>query len=125
MKLFQQMLVATASLGLIAPVATQASDVINLDGMNDYSRSKKTSNRIDSKTFANDVIEDIAVLKGRVDGLEAQSNDFEASAFSSTTTMDGKAIMWIGGVDGGDNLGGSETVPVSYTHLTLPTILLV
>ena len=104
------MLVATAALGLIAPVATQASDVINLDGMNDYSRSKKSSKRIDSKTFINDVNEDIAILKGRVDGLEAQQNDIEAGAFSSTTTMDGKAIMWIGGVDGADNLGGEETV---------------
>lgn len=34
------MLVATASLGLIAPIAAQASDVINLKGMNDYNRSK-------------------------------------------------------------------------------------
>ena len=110
------MLVATAALGLIAPVATQASDVINLDGMNDYSRSKKSSKRIDSKTFINDVNEDIAILKGRVDGLEAQQNDIEAGAFSSTTTMDGKAIMWIGGVDGADNLGGEETVQTGYTY---------
>ena len=112
------MLVATASLGLIAPVATQASDVINLDGMNDYSRSKKTSNRIDSKTFINDVNEDIAVLKGRVDGLEAQQSDFEASAFSSTTTMDGKAIMWIGALDGANEIDGTdrETVQTGYTY---------
>lgn len=38
-------------------------------------------------------------------------------AFSSTTTMDGKAIMWIGGVDGGDNLtGGTEAVQTGYTY---------
>ena len=114
------MLVATASLGLIAPVATQASDVINVDGMNDYSSSKKSSNRIDSKTFINEVSEDIAILKGRVDGLEALQGDFEAGAFSSTTTMDGKAIMWIGGVDGGDNLTdaqtGTEVVQTGYTY---------
>ena len=54
MKLFQQMLVATAAMGLLAPVATQASDVLNLDGMNDYSRSKKSSKKIDSKTFINE-----------------------------------------------------------------------
>ena len=112
------MLVATASLGLIAPVATQASDVINLDGMNDYSRSKKSSNRIDSKTFINEVNEDIAVLKGRVDGLEAQQSDFEAGAFSSTTTMDGKAVMWIGSVDGANEIDGTdrETVQTGYTY---------
>ncbi len=118
MKLFQQMLVATAAAGLLAPVATQASDVINLDGMNDYSRSKKTSNRIDSKTFINNVDEDIAVLNGRVDGLEAQQNNFEAGAFSSTTTMDGKAIMWIGAVDGANEIDGTDTesVQTGYTY---------
>ena len=110
------MLVATAAASLFAPVATQASDVLNLDGMNDYSRSKKSSKRIDSKTFINNVNEDIAVLNGRVDGLEAQHNDIEAGAFSSTTSMDGKAVMWIGGVDGGDNLDGQETVQTGYTY---------
>ena len=101
------MLVATAALGLIAPVATQASDVINLDGMNDYSRSKKSSKRIDSKTFINDVNEDIAILKGRIDGLEAKQNNFEASSFSDTTTFDGKAVFVIGAVDGNDEQNDS------------------
>lgn len=110
------MLVATAAAGLMAPVATQASDVLNLDGMNDYSRSKKTSNRIDNKTFINDVNEDIAILNGRVDGLEAQQNNIEAGAFSSTTTMDGKAIMWIGGVDGADKIGDSESIQTGYSY---------
>ena len=116
MKLFQQMLVATAAMGFLAPVATQASDVLNLDGMNDYSRSKKSSKKIDSKTFINDVNEDIAVLKGRVDGIEAQQNDFEAGAFSSTTTMDGKAVMWIGAIDGANNTGAQEAVQTGYTY---------
>ncbi len=116
MKLFQQMLVATAALGLVAPIAAQASDVINLDGMNDYSKSKKSSKRIDSQTFINETNEGIAVLKGRVDGLEALQNDYEAAAFSSTTTMDGKAIMWVGAVDGGDEIGGSETTQTGYSY---------
>ena len=110
------MLVATAAMGLLAPVATQASDVLNLDGMNDYSRSKKSSKKIDSKTFINDVNEDIAVLKGRVDGIEAQQNDFEAGAFSSTTAMDGKAVMWIGAIDGANNTGAQEAVQTGYTY---------
>ena len=101
MKLFQQMLVAGATLSLIAPIAAQASDVVNLEEMSSYSRSKKSSSRLDSKTFINEVSEDIAKLKGRVDGLEAQQNNFEAGAFSGTTSMDGKAAFWIGGVDGG------------------------
>ena len=86
--------------------------------MNSYSRSNtKKSSRLDSNTFVNNVNEDIAKLKGRVDGLEAQHNHFEAGAFSSTTTMDGKAIMWVGGVDGGDTLGGgTEAVGTGYTY---------
>jgi len=117
MKLFQQMLVAGASLSLIAPIAAQASDVVNLEEMSSYSRStKKISSRIDSSTFTNKISEDLANLKGRVDGLEVKQSEFEAGSFTDTTTMDGKAIMWIGGVDGGDNLGGVETVGTGYTY---------
>ena len=110
------MLVAGASLSLIAPIAAQASDVLNIDGMNDYSRSNKSAKKFDNATFVNETNEDIAILKGRVDGLEAQQNNFDAGAFSSTTTMDGKAIMWIGAVDGSDNLGGTETTQTGYTY---------
>ena len=122
MKLFQQMLVAGASLSLLAPVASQASDLVNIEEMNSYARSQSRSSKIDSKTFINEVSEDIAQLKGRVDGLEAQQNNFEAGAFSSTTSMDGKAIFWIGGVDGADNLNdsslgdGKETIGTGYTY---------
>ena len=106
MKLFQQMLVATASLGLIAPIAAQASDIINLEGMNDYSRSKKSSSkRFDNNTFVNQVNEELAGLKSRIDGLEAQQNNFEAGSFSDTTTLDGKAIFTIGSVDTEDHPG--------------------
>ena len=71
MKLFQQMLVAGAALSLIAPLATQASD-INLEGMNDYSRkSKKSSRRFDSKSFINTVNDELA----SVNEQEAQPID--------------------------------------------------
>ena len=72
------MLVAGASLSLIAPIAAQASDMVNLEEMNSYSSSKSQSSIFDSKTFINEVSEDIANLKGRVDGLEAQQNELEA-----------------------------------------------
>ena len=39
MKLFQQMLVAGATVSLIAPIAAQASDVVNVDEINSYARS--------------------------------------------------------------------------------------
>ena len=66
------MLVASASMSLIAPIAAQASDVVNLEEMNSYSRSETKSSRLDSKTFINEVSEDIANLKSRVDGLEVK-----------------------------------------------------
>jgi len=115
MKLFQQMLVAGASLSLLAPVAAQASDVVNLEEMNSYSRSQTNSSRLDSNTFINEVSEDIAILKGRVDGLEVKQNEFEAGGFSDTTVMNGKAIFDIGGVE---NSSGdlSEAVGFQYTY---------
>ena len=63
-------------MSLIAPIAAQASDVINIEEMNSYARSQTKSSRIASKTFINEVSEDIAKLKGRVDGLAAQQNNF-------------------------------------------------
>ena len=45
------MLVAGATMSLIAPIAAQASDVINIEEMNSYSRSETKSSRLDSKTF--------------------------------------------------------------------------
>ena len=94
------MLVAGASVSLLAPIAAQASDVVNLEEMNSYVRSTKNqSSRIDSNTFINKVSEDIATLKGRVDGLEAKQNNFEAGSFSDTTTLDGKVVMGLMGTD--------------------------
>ena len=52
MKLFQQLLVAGATVSLIAPIAAQASDVVNLEEMDGYVRStKKQSSRLDKNTF--------------------------------------------------------------------------
>ena len=109
------MLVAGASLSLLAPIAAQASDVVNLEEMNSYSRSKKKSSRLDSKTFINEVSEDMANLKSRVDGLEVKQNEFEAGGFSDTTVMSGKAIFDIGGVE---NSSGdlAEAIGFQYTY---------
>ena len=81
MKLFQQMLVAGASLSLLAPSVAQASDV-NFEEMNSYSRSSKSStNRIDSKTFSNELVN----INERVDNIESRFNGLEAGGFSDTT----------------------------------------
>ena len=104
------MLVASAAVGMIAPIAAQASD-INLEGLNGYSRSKSSTKRFDSKTFTNEVSEELATF----DALEAQQNNFEAGSFSDTTTLSGKAIFTVGGVE---NSSGdlTEGVQALYTY---------
>ena len=102
------MLVAGASLSLIAPIAAQASDVINLEELNSYSRGKSKISRLDNKTFINEVSEEIVNLNGRVDGLEARQNNYEAGSFSDTTTLDGKAAFWIGAIDGATKVDADD-----------------
>ena len=107
------MLVASAAIGLIAPIGAQAND-INIEGMNSYSRSKSSSKKqqFNNKTFSNE----IANVNEKVENLEAQSNEFEAGSFSSTTTMDGKVVFAVGAVDGGDTIGGSEALSFAAVH---------
>ena len=111
MKLFQQLLVAGASLSLLAPIAAQASDAVNLGEMNSYVRNKSRSARFDSKTFINKVNDKTAAL-------ETQQNKFEAGGFSDTTTLDGKAVITMGAVDGGQNIGsnGTQATQVAYVY---------
>ena len=89
------MLVAGTAFGLIAPIAAQASDTMNLEGISNYSSSESKSTRFDSKTFS----EELATLKGRVDGLEAKQNEFEAGSFSDTTVLDQTVVFSIGGAE--------------------------
>ena len=111
------MLVAGASLSLLAPFAAQASDVVNIEEMNSYARSQTKSSRLDSKSFINEVSEDIANLKGRVDGLEAKQNEFEAGSFSDTTTLDGKAIFTLMGTDFSEvKADGTDSLAAKYTY---------
>ena len=111
------MLVAGASLSLLAPVAAQASDIVNLEEMNSYSRSTTKSSRLDSKTFINEVSEDIANLKGRVDSLEVKQNEFEAGGFSDTTTLDGKAVFGLMATDHSKvKTDGTDSLAAAYQY---------
>ena len=119
MKLFQQLLVAGASVSLIAPIAAQASDVVNIEEMSSYLKSSKASSILDSKTFINEVSEDMAVLKGRVDGLETRQNILEAGSFSDTTTLDQKVVFSVGGADFTDSspdANQNEGVAAQYSY---------
>jgi len=114
MKLFQQMLVASAAIGLIAPIGAQAND-INIEGMNSYSSSKSSSKKqkFNSKTFS----DQLAVTNTKLDGLEDKVNEFEAGSFSDTTTLDGKAYFTLGAVDYSlASETASETTIGAYTY---------
>ena len=79
MKLFKSLLVAPATLGLLAPMSATANEVT----INDFNAA-----------------EEIAVTNSRVDGLEARFNDLEAGSFSETTTASFSADFLVGAVDG-------------------------
>ena len=81
MKLFKSLLVAPATLGLLAPVAATANEVT----INDFNPA-----------------EQLAITNSRVDGLEARLNNFEAGSFSETTTASFSVDFAIGAVDGKD-----------------------
>ena len=85
MKLFKSLLVAPATLGLLAPVAATANEVT----INDFNPA-----------------EELAITNSRVDGLEARLNNFEAGSFSETTTASFSVDFVLGSTDTDD---GSST----------------
>ena len=107
------MLVATAALSFIAPIAAQASD-INVDIMNSYSRNKSSikKQKFNSKTFINEV----ATFQENVDNSLVDTKGFEASSFSETTTFDGKAVMALGAIDGNSTLGKGEAIGLATVY---------
>merc|ERR1711975_87691 len=86
MQLFKSLLVAPATLGLLAPVAATANEVT----ISDFTPA-----------------EQLAITTSRVDGLEARLNNFEAGSFSETTTASFSAEMYLGSEDSDD---GSATL---------------
>jgi len=89
MKLFKSLLVAPASLGLLAPMAVSANEVT----INDFNAA-----------------EEIAVTNSRIDGLEARFNNLEAGSFSETTTASFGVDFLVGAEDG----AASEATAFGY-----------
>jgi len=79
MKLFKSLLVAPATLGLLAPMTASANEVT----INDFNAA-----------------EEIAVTNSRIDGLEARFNNLEAGSFSETTTASFGVDFVVGAEDG-------------------------
>ena len=88
MKLFKSLLVAPATLGLLAPMTASANEVT----INDFNAA-----------------EEIAVTNSRVDGLEARFNDLEAGSFSETTSASFGVDFLVGAAD-----GSSEATTFTY-----------
>jgi len=82
MKLFKSLLVAPATLGLLAPMTASANEVT----INDFNAA-----------------EEIAVTNSRIDGLEARFNNLEAGSFSETTTASFGVDFLVGAEDGADS----------------------
>ena len=124
MKLFQKLLLAPAAIGVLTPMTASASEV-NLKEVSSYSQAGIEISQDSFKTMSS-----ANPLLAGGEGLNQTSNsDFDADSFSSTTTLDGKAVFVIGGVNGNGDLDEknkptdavSAAYAVSYTHLTLPT----
>jgi len=174
MKLFQQLLVAPAALGLMAPIAATAAE-LNVNGVSQYSNSGEVQSvsqfsdvyptdwayqaltnlaerhgcvasapngsmtRYEAAALLNKCLgnvaqvneeehrllnefgPELAVIKGRLDGLEARVGEFEAGVFSTTTKFGGETIFLLGGIDQGTG-GTNEAVTFNYhTVLGLET----
>ena len=92
MKLFKSLLVAPATLGLLAPMSVTANE-LNITDVSGYSSSEEVESISQFNT------KELAVTNSRVDGLEARMNDFEAGSFSETTTASFSTNFYVGAVD--------------------------
>jgi len=63
----------------------------------------------DERLLINEFSPELAVIKGRVDGLESRIGEFEAGQFSSTTKLTGKAAFITGYVDDDADTSSSAT----------------
>jgi len=102
MKLFQQLLVAPAALGLLAPLTVSASE-INLDAISNYSEGNL---EIDANSFNQKSSNNILLSGG--EGL-VDTADF-TGGFSETTTASFGVDFLVGAVDGASN----EAVTFDY-----------
>ena len=90
MKLFKSLLVAPATLGLLAPMSATANEIT----INDFNAA-----------------EEIAVTNSRLDGLESRFNNLEAGSFSETTTASFGSTFYVGSVE---NAADGEAVTFTY-----------
>ena len=115
MKLFQKLLLAPAAIGLLSPLAASASEV-NLQEVSSYSQAGIEINQDSFKSLST-----ANPLLAGGEGLDQSSdNDLDVDSFSSTTTLDGKAVFVIGGVNGNGDLDEknkpTDAVSAAYVY---------
>ena len=106
MKLFKSLLVAPATLGLLAPMSVSANE-LNITDVSNYSSSEEVQS---IREFS----PELAITNSRVDGLEARLNDFEAGSFSDTTSATFGSTFYVGSVDEGAD-DGATTFTYDFT----------
>jgi len=105
MKLFRSLLVAPASLGLLAPLAANANEV-NLNDISNYSD-------VESIEFANSFKKEESTEKHLLAGGEGLVDSYDGS-FSETTTASFSADFLLGSVDGG-SAGSNDPIMGTYS----------
>ena len=106
MKLFKSLLIAPATLGLLAPMSATANE-LNLAEVSNYSSSQEVEN------IGEFYPKELAVTNSRVDGLEVRINEMEAGSFSETTTASFSTDFYLGAVDGGT---AATNYPIQATY---------
>ena len=92
MKLFQRLLVAPAALGLLAPLAANATEV----NLNDISNYSNEGIEIDSNSFSNQTTVN-PLLAGGEGHSSSNGGDWAISTSSSTVTVTHSAGSYVGG----------------------------
>ena len=96
MKLFKSLLVAPATLGLLAPISATANEI----NLNDISNYSKSNIELNSSSFDFITPQDSKLISGG-EGLV----DIVEDSFSSTTSASFGSTFYVGSVDGGLNEG--------------------
>ena len=110
MKLFQRLLVAPAALGLLAPIAANATEV-NLNDISSYSEGEI---EIDSNSFNQDLKQTPLLISGG-EGLVTEPS---SGSFSTTTAASFSVDMSIGAQDNtpiGGAVSAAERTEAAYS----------
>ena len=107
MKIFQRLLIAPATLGLLAPLAANANEV-NFNEVSNYTdRTEISTNTFEPLSTRN------PLLAGGEGLGQSNSDDFDADSFSSTTSATFSADFAVGSVDG---VAAEDTVGMAYGY---------